>query len=156
MFANPNAPNLPDFVLFIQGVMAINPLFLPSDSPFPGYALNRARALVIRVPVFVCAGIEYTLAVYNCAGAILVRTTPDQAMRSTEPGSFTWLRNKYGLDKPSFGVVSSTSDEGTSVSLAVPDALKQLTLGDLQFLQTPWGREFLSYNQDFGGVFGIS
>jgi hypothetical protein len=154
-WSNPTYPNLPDFTLFVQNSMDISPLFIPTGSPFLGYAFNQALALVIRVP---CSpsGIDYTLAVYNCGGAILVATAPDQTGRQGETGSFTWMRERFGLNKPSVGVVQSTSNEGTSTNLAVPDAIKQLTIGDLRFMQTPWGRAYLSFQQDFGGIWGLS
>ena len=148
-WANPNSPNLPDFILFGQNSMGIDPLYLPVDSPWYGYAFNRAMGLVINV---VGSGIDYTLAVYNCAGHILLEIAPDQTGRTF----FKDARDSYGLMKPTVGVVSSSSDDGTSESIAVPEALKQLTLGDLQFMKTYWGREYLAYSQDFGGIFGLS
>lgn len=148
-WSNPTSPNLADFVLFCQDVMDINPLFLPADSPFPGYALTQALELVIRMPR---GGIGYTLAVYNCAGHILLKIAPDQPGRPF----FTDARAGYGLLKPSVGVVASSSNNGTSTALAVPDALRQLTLGDLDFMKTPFGREFVAFNQDFGDVFGLT
>lgn len=139
---------MPDYTLFVSGVMDIDPLYLPPDSPFIGYALDRAIGLVISV----IGGIDYTLAVYNCAGHIQYQITPDQVGRDY----FRVKRQEFGLLKPSFGVVQSTSDQSTSASLAVPDALQQLTIGDLGFMKTPWGREYLSYQQDFGGIWGLS
>jgi hypothetical protein len=158
-WSDPTSPNLPDYALFVSGVMDVSVLYLPPTSPFLAYAFDQALALVVapgrrwwnwgsQPP----GGIGYTLAVYNCAGHIQIRITPDQAQRTF----FVEQRTLYHINKPSFGVVESTSDEGTSASLAVPDALKQLTLGDLDFAKTPWGREYLSYAQDFGGVWGIS
>ncbi len=149
-WADPTTPNLPDYTLFVSGIMDIDPLYLPPESPFIQYALDRALALVICTPVN--RGIEYTLAVYNCAGHIQIQITPDQDQRDY----FKTQRKEYGLLRPSFGVVASTSDEATSTSLATPDALKQLTISDLGFMKTPWGREYLSYNQDFGGIWGLS
>jgi hypothetical protein len=152
-FANPNTPNLPDFLLFIQDYVGINPLFLPSDSPFPGYALGQGLRYIVRAR----GGVDYTLAVYNASTHILIRITPDQPGRNKEPGSFTKMREDFGLNRPvAAGVVASTSDNSTGVTLAVPDSLKQLTLGDLNFMKTPFGQEAISYNQDFGGAFGIS
>ena len=149
-WSNPNSPNLPDFILFAQNSMGIDPLYLPSTSPFFGYAFNQAMAVVNNLPANV--GIEYTLAVYNCAGHILIKIAPDQTGRTY----FQDARKTYGMLLLSAGVVQSASDESTSESLAVPDAVRQLTIGDLQFLKTPWGRDYLSYAQDFGGIFGIS
>lgn len=148
-WANPNFPNLPDFILFGQDSMGIDPLYLPVNSPFYSYAFNRAMGLVNNV---IGGGIDYTLAVYNCAGHILLQITPDQTGRDF----FMNARKEYALMKPAVGVVASSSDNGTSESLAVPDSIRQLTLGDLQFMKTYWGRSYLEYNQDFGDICGLS
>ena len=154
-WSNPDSPNLPDYALFVQNVMGIDPLYLPSTSPFLGYALDRAVALVVP-PGRLCrapsGGVDYTLAVYNCAGHVQFKITPDQTGRDF----FLCERRKFDLLKPSYGVVTSTSDDGTSVTLATPDALRNLTLGDLDFIKTPWGRDYLAYAQDFGGIWGLS
>lgn len=126
------------------------PVVNTAGSPFPGYAFNRAMGLTIRAPH--CGGSDYTLAVYNCAGHVQLTITPDQPGRTY----FADRCKLYGLDKPSGGLVSGASDNGTSSTLAVPDALQQLTIGDLMFFKSPWGREYLSYAQDFGGVWGLT
>jgi hypothetical protein len=121
-----------------------------ADSPWPSYAFNRASAIVLNIPVPL--GIEYTMAVYNCAAHILLRITPDQ------PGQtyFEMARQKFGLLAPRSGVISSASDQGTSDALAVPDQLKNMTVGDLNYYCTPWGREFLSFQMDFGQISGLT
>lgn len=151
-WSNPNAPNLPDFVLFARNAMGVAPEYLPADSPFFGYAFNQALNLVLTGNGAI-AGNDYTLAVYNCAGHILLRITPDQSGRTF----FAEQVKKYGLDKLSAGMVASASDTGTASTIAVPEALKELTLGDLNFMKTPWGRAYLSYAQDYGpSVWGLS
>ena len=149
-WANPNTPNLPDYILFVQKAMAIDPLYLPSNSPFFQWTLDKALALVIKIPC--AAGADYTLAVYNCAGHLLLETAQDQPGRDY----FNKTRADLGLNHFAAGVVASTSDQSTSTSLATPDALHQLTIGDLGFMRTLYGRAYLSYNQDFGGIFGLS
>jgi hypothetical protein len=149
-WANPNAPNLPDYMLFVQLGMGIDPLYLPGDSPFLQWTLTKALALVIQAPC--AAGNDYTLAVYNCAGHLLLETAQDQPGRDF----FEKTRADLGLNKFAAGVVASTSDQSTSMSLATPDALKELTIGDLGFMRTLYGRAYLSFQQDFGGIFGLS
>lgn len=119
-------------------------------SPWPGYAFNRALDIVLYVPTV--AGLEYTMACYNCAGHILLRITPDQ------PGQtyFTTARKNFGLLSFVAGVISSSSDQGTSESLRVPESFGNLTVGDLGFLKTPWGQEYISYAQDFGQISGLT
>ena len=149
-WANPNTPNLPDYTLFVQDAMGISVLYLPSNSPFLQWTLDKALALVIQIP---CAsGADYTLAVYNCAGHLLLETAQDQPGRDY----FNKTRCDLGLNKFAAGVVASTSDQSTSMSLATPDALKELTIGDLGFMRTLYGRAYLSFQQDFGGLWGLS
>lgn len=129
---------------------ALPPVDNTSGSPFPEYALTQARNLVIQAPTV--PGSEYTLACYNCAGHILLGILPEQ------PGSplLPEVRKRLGYYSGNFGIIQSAADQGTSDSLAIPDALKELTLEDLGFVQTVWGRKYLSYNQSFGGIWGLS
>jgi hypothetical protein len=66
------------------------------------------------------------------------------------------MRKDLDLLKPSTGLELSTSDQGTSFAYAVPDSLRQLTITDLDFYKTVWGRHWLAYQQDFGLVWGLS
>lgn len=81
------------------------------------------------------------------------------AVSFTLRGAF-WsrLRGPQGYKLSSFapGVVQSTSDEGTSVGFLVSDAFKNLTISDLQFMNTPWGRAFLGYCQNFAPIWGLT
>ena len=155
-WANPNAPNLPDYVLFTQGVMGISTVYLPATSPFLGYAFIRAMQIVLNVPTSL-AGIVYTLAVYNCAGHIQLTITPDQVVNGVSYTFFQDQRRSQDLLKTVQGVVASTSDQASSSAFATPDGLAQLTIEDLGFMRTVWGREYLAYAQSFGPtVWGLS
>jgi len=132
----------------LSGVPA--PLANTAGSPWLNYAFDQAMALVLCAPRL---GVSYTLAVYNCAGHIQIRITPDQIGRVF----FQENRATFDLLKMSVGVVQSTGNGDTSTTIAVPDALKQLILTDLGFIKTPWGREYLSYAQDYGpSVWGLT
>ena len=156
MWATPNTPNLADYAIFLQNAVGIDPAYLPPGSPFLGYAFNRAMNLVINVPTKL-PGIEYTLALYNCAAHIQLTITPDQVINGTPYTFFRDIRKDFDLMKPIVGLPLSTSDESTSTTNAVPDALRQLTISDLGFMRTLWGREYLSYQQDFGPtVWGLT
>lgn len=121
-----------------------------ASSPWPGYAYNQAIARVLNLPGV--ASIEYTLAVYNCAGHILLRITPDMAGQTY----FATARTNFQLLSLVPGVIASSSDQGTSESFRVPEQFANLTVGDLDMLKTPWGREYLAYAQDFGAISGLS
>lgn len=120
---------------------------LPADSPYPGYALDQAIALVLDPPSGI-APVMYTLACYNGAAHILLAITPDQVGQIF----FENARSKagYSLALPSTGLVQATSDQGTSASLSAPKWASHMTVGQLQFFKTPWGREYLSWQQSFG------
>lgn len=70
---------------------------------------------------------------------------------------FAGLRASYGINVPSVGVVTASSDEATSITLTNPEQLRLLTLKDLRMLKTPFGREYLEFAQSYGqSLFGLS
>lgn len=151
-WTNPTAPNLADFTSFVQNGMSIPTTALPADSPWLQYALDQAIALTLNVPCV--SGLEYTLAVYNCGGHVLLTIAPDQ----TGQTYFATARSAQGFNLigAEVGVLAGSSDQSTSQTIAVPDSLRQLSFGDLQFLKTPWGRAWLAYGQDFGQAWGLT
>jgi hypothetical protein len=150
-------PTLAGFNTFIRGVMAIDPLYLPDNAPIIGYAYNAAAALVN--PMLAQAGCPpgsqwsiYAMAVYNLGGSNLIHYAQDQDGRVY----FAEQRKSFRIDKFSPGVVASTSDEGTSVSLLNPEFMKTMTLQNLQAIKDPWGRAYLGFAQSFGPMWGFS
>ena len=99
-----------------------------------------------------CGGVGYTLAVYNCGGHVLLEIAPDQDGRSF----FQEQRRKFDLLTFAAGLVQTTSDASTSTVLATSDALRDLTISDLGFMKTPWGRHYVAYNQSFGDIWGLT
>ena len=146
----PTTPTQAGFTAFIRNVMGIPTSALPDSSPTITWALEIAQTIV-NVQLNLVPGI-YTLAVYNLAGDNLVNYATDQPNQT----HFADLRSQLGLSNFTAGVVSSTSDSGTSVSLATPEFMKTLTLSDLQNLKTPWGRNYLAFAQRYGTAWGIS
>lgn len=71
---------------------------------------------------------------------------------------FQNLRGNSGFDLVGvpIGFLSASSDESTSQSMVVPESLQNLSLTDLDFMRTPWGRWWIEYGQDFGTVWGLS
>jgi hypothetical protein len=150
-WTNPHCPNLTDFESFVYNNMEIPVAALPLGSQWPGFAFAQAKALVPWYPTVVAVG--YVLAVYNCAGHILLKITPDQ----TGGCFFKDNRAAMKLNEPEIGIIQSSSDEGTSNSFVIGDQLKNLTIGDLSFMRTPYGREYLAYAGDAGpGIWGLS
>jgi hypothetical protein len=68
---------------------------------------------------------------------------------------FADIRTAYKINSFVPGMVSSTSDNGTSTSLITPDFFQNLTLSDLQLMKTPYGRAYLAIAQKAGNLWGI-
>ena len=143
-FLSPLTPNFIDFLTFLTTTVQIPTIALPLTSPWPGYAFNHALTLT----PLAGAGIADSLAVYNCATHILFGITPDQSGQTY----FAQARSNtgFGLNLPSTGLVAATSDQATSTTLASPDWAKGLTVSQLDFYKTPWGRQYLGYIQSYG------
>ena len=82
--------------------------------------------------------------------AIILGSDPPQAY-------FAYSRKVWNIYGFVSGVVQSTNDESSGVSMVVQEAAKNFTLGDLQNLKTPYGRKYLSFAQDYGpSAWGLS
>jgi hypothetical protein len=131
--------------------MGIDTTLLPDGSPVIEYSYNFAinictdlLAVIPQIP----GQFLYVTAVYNLAGDTLLSYAVDQ------PGQtfFTQAQQQYQLQSFVSGVVSFAGDEGTQSTLTVPEALKNLTIGNLQNLKTPYGRKYLQIAQDMGSL----
>jgi len=160
-------PTLAGFQNFITTIMLVPVSALPPSSPFIAYAFANALAIVnpalraVWIPQWDAAGVAlnsggwtiYAEAVYNLAAHNLIAYAPDQ------PGFtyFAKLRKKFNMHGFVSGVVQSSGDEGTSVSLVVQEAAKEFTLMNLQQLKTPYGRTYLGIAQSYGpSTFGMN
>jgi hypothetical protein len=149
--AGPIVTSVEGFLVFVRGVMGIDPILLPDSSPIVAYALAVAQGAVN--PALLAAGPMYSYAVYNLAGSSLITYAVDQPGRTY----FSDLRASLGIHKFQSGVVSGTGDGGTSVSLLNPEFMRNLTLANLQQLKDPWGRAYLAIAQDYGPtIWGLS
>lgn len=150
-------PDAAGFTAFIRGVMGISATHLPDGAPIINYALSASLATVYQS--FACLGgtlpgawTLYEMAVYNLGGDILINYAPDQAGEAY----FADLRKEFGVYSFVAGVVSASYDQGTGQTITTPDWVKGLTIGDLQRLKTPYGRQYLAMAQDAGPLWGIS
>lgn len=149
-------PTLAGFVWFIANVMLINSTYLPTDSPSIQFAYDTARNIVNgsfrQVQSVPTSPGVYAQMVYNLAADILINITPDQ------PGQayFQNLRKKFNCLGFVGGVIQSSSDEGTSDSMVVPEQIRMFTVANLNNLKTPYGRTYIGYAQSYGTLWGVS
>lgn len=138
-------PTEAGFLDFVRNAMGITSTALPDASPvIPaafGVAIEIVNATLCQVSPLI-----YELAVYNLAGSNLLRWAPDVAGSAY----FKDTRTLWNINSFAAGVVQAAADVSTSASLVVPDSLKALTLANLQQLKDPYGRQYLSFAQDYG------
>ncbi len=149
-FVDPNTPNLVDFGTFLTTSVQIPTTALPTNSQWIGYAFTQAQTLVLNIPGV--PGIMFSLATYNCATAILFLITPDQTGQTYFANARSNSATGFNLNAPSTGLVVSSSDESTSATLTAPTWAAGMTIDDLGYMKTPWGRAYLAYQQKYGST----
>ncbi|WP_321868612.1 hypothetical protein [Paraburkholderia tropica] len=97
----------------------------------------------------------YQLAVNCAAASFLINFAPD-VPTAANPTFFNDLRKQYGLFSSQVGLLSSTSDEGTSSSYQLSDWTKNANMQDLTWMKDPFGRQLLGLLQQFGSLWGLS
>jgi hypothetical protein len=165
-------PTLTGFIWFLQNIVGIPALYLPTDAPVISWAYNivvdTVNPIFQTVPSWQMPSTQliYTQMVYNLGAHDIILWAQDVEPPPTPPykvdsngnpiGYFEYMRQKFGLNTLVPGVVTATFDQGTGTTLAVPEGLKNLTISDLGLLQTPWGRVYLGYAQAWNRPWGIS
>lgn len=156
------AVNLADYQSFITNQMQIPVAALPLTAPVILMSLAIAEEIVNPALQSVGAACGstlgytgpsiYELAVYNLAADNLINFAPDQ------PGQtfFADLRTAWKITSFVPGVIQASADVSTSESLLVPDFMKNLTMADLQYMKTPYGRQYLAFAQRYGTMWGVS
>lgn len=143
--------DLAGFTTFVRTTMGISTTVLPDSAEWIGDAFNWSVE-VVNDALQSISSLLYDQAVYNLAGDILLNIAQDQ------PGQtfFATARQTFGLNTFVAGVIQASSDEATSNTKLVPDFFKDLTLGNLANLKTPYGRTYLAIAQTYGPLWGLS
>lgn len=160
-------PTQTGFVQFVREVMGITPIILPDDSSVFGWTYNYAIQTVNLALDYTCFPVAdpsqpslYALAVYNLAGHTLLCFAQDPEgapIYKDDMKYFAYIRKTFNLSGFTSGVIQSTNDLTTGGSYVVPEAFKNLTIGDLNLLKTPYGQFYLTIAQDYGpSEWGIS
>lgn len=138
-------PNLVDFTTYVAS-QGISTTALPATSDYLAYALDWAVARALQDTTGNVPAMSYVFACYNAGVHFLMREAPDQNGQTF----FTDARKQYALGSFVAGPVLSSSDNGTSQSLAGSSAVRDLPLSAMDLIKTPWGQAFLAYQQSFG------
>ena len=153
-------PTIGAFEAFVYGVMGVPADSLPTNSPVLQFAFDMALDVVLTslqcVPYQSTSMSIYELAVYNYGADTLINFAPD-IPSAANPNYWANIRTQWGSYSFVSGVINFSSDQSTSQGMAVPEGLKQLMIGDLQNLKTPYGRAYLAIAQSAGyGPFGLT
>jgi hypothetical protein len=148
----PLKPTFDGFVAYIRSVVGIPESAIADDSPW--------------LPACYAAGLEwvntgmgleqlpiiYTTTVYNAGISILLNNAID-----TDPSTyFADQRKKLGLGNATNGLMTAASDQGTSGSTVIGDAMSNLTLADLMMMQDPYGRQVIAVLMEQGPQWGYT
>ncbi len=140
-------PELAGFILFIRNTMGVNADALADDDPAVSLSWSMSLDWVNR-QIACISPVLYSQAVYNLAASFLLNFSPEVA--------FGPVREKLGINNFTAGVISASSDESTSQTRVVSDALKNLSLAALQQLKDPYGRWYLAIAQQYGDLWGLT
>ena len=143
-------PTLAGFIQFIRDFMGLDSTIVADNNPVVLLSFNYALETVTKL--LTSSAISYQQAVYNLAGDMLINFGKDVPPSTV----FVDIRAAYKINSFVPGIVSSTSDNSTSTSLATPDFFNNLTLSDLQLMKTPYGRTYLAIAQKAGDLWGLS
>lgn len=103
----------------------------------------------IGTPIIVTGAETFTYAIAVNPGTFVQGGTASETY-------FAMLRRQFNLAGFVPGAISASNDESTGQSILNPDFMKSLTLGNLQNLKTPYGRQYLAFAQDYGQIWGVS
>lgn len=145
-------PDFDGFLKFVRSYMGV-PLSAAADDAYSlECAFDAAYEWVPQRTGLESMPALYRACVYNLAGSFLLNFASD-----TPPSTyFSDLRSKMGLGKKISGVMTSASDQGTSGSTVLGDALSNLSLADLMLLQDPYGRAALAILMELGPYWGLT
>jgi hypothetical protein len=155
-------PTEAGFLTWLQQVVGFTTSVLPADSIYIDIAFNASISKVYCL-IQCVDPYQYMLAVYNLGTSFIINMVQDQPGGPTFPGSgdpgvpyWAGLRQSFGANSFTGGVISATSDETTSQTMTLPDWAASLTISDLQNLKDPYGRAYLAIAQSSGSLWGVT
>jgi len=145
-------PTLAGFLRFVRVAMGVPESAITDDDPTIECCFDSALELMPRHVGLERLPIVWMNTVYNLAASLLLNYAND----SPPSTYFADLRKKLGIGNYVAGITSSASDQGTSGSLTISNALNNLTLADLMLMQDPYGRAALAVLMELGPLWGYT
>lgn len=145
-------PTFEGFVGFVRNVMKVPASVMPDDDPTLMYCYKAALELVPADSGLYLLPMIYTSTVYNCGGSLLINYAEDV------PPSTYWedMRETFEIGGAITGLMTSASDQGTSGTTVISDALSNLSLADLMMMKDPYGRKVIAVLMELGPLWGLT
>lgn len=120
-------------------------------SPWPASALSQAMNRTISSAGTASAALtgelpEYTKACYALGFHLLLLSAQDISGQTF----FADIRKTYELNSFRPGIMLAAGDQATSQTYIVPRFFHEITMEGLEATKTPWGRQWLEYQQMYG------
>jgi hypothetical protein len=148
-------PTLAGFTDFLQNFVGIPAAVVTASATSIAWAFQISMDIVNQALNAVPD--TYRLAVYNLGADNLINFASDPTTVVGFTTYFSDLRKQFGVGKFYAGVIASAGDNGTSESLTVPEAFRNLTIANLRNLKTPYGQNYLALAQSYGpSIWGLS
>ena len=152
-------PTFTGFQWFVSTIMGVPGASMPPNDWLQiayDEAINLTYWALDTVPSQPTSPSIYAFAVYNLGCALLLEYAQDDT--TTQPPLTFWtnLRSNLNINSMNFGLITSAADQGTSESTYIPEAIKGMTLMDLQLAKSPWGRKYLMIIGQWGSIWGIT
>ena len=152
-------PTFTGFQWFVSTIMGVPGASMPPNDWLQiayDEAINLTYWALDTVPSQPTTPSIYAFAVYNLGCALLLEYAQDDT--TTQPPQTFWtnLRSNLNINSMNFGLITSAADQGTSESTYIPEAIKGMTLMELQLAKSPWGRKYLMIIGQWGSIWGIT
>ena len=155
----PGDPTFTGFEWFVDNIMAVPDNAMPDPSWLQvayDQSINLAYWGFQTVSSQPTTPSIYAFAVYNLGCALLLQFAQDDPTADPPETFWTDLRAKLNINSANFGIINSAADQGTSESSYIPDAIKGMTLLDLQLMKSPWGQMYLMLSGQWGSIWGLT
>jgi hypothetical protein len=145
-------PTFAGFVGFVRNTMRVPDSVISDDDLTLHYCYKAALEFVPGDQGLYLIPTIYTSTVYNCGGSLLLNYAEDV------PPSTFWedTRGVMGIGGAITGLMTSASDQGTSGSTVIGEAMSNLSLADLMMLKDPYGRRVIAVLMEMGSIWGLT
>lgn len=145
-------PTFDGFLKFVRDVMKVPDSAISDADPILVYCYEYAKEFIPKHLGLETLPHIFVDAIYSCSASYLINYAQD-----TPPDTYwTDIRKSLGIGSPSYGIINSASDQGTSGSVTISQALSNLSIADLMLMKDPYGRKVVAILMEMGPLWGLT